>query len=131
LKSTRPWQHVLEPIFGYLILAYNLKINQKISHESYNFGPSKKSPYTVEDVLKYLKEFWNVKFIKQKKNKIKESGLLHLNSTKALKMLKWKTHLSFEETLSYTVDWYNQFKKNKKNIYNFTRSQIFTYLKKI
>jgi CDP-glucose 4,6-dehydratase len=129
LKSTRPWQHVLEPIFGYLVLAYNLKINQKISHESYNFGPSKKSPYTVEDVLKYLKRFWNVKFIKQKKNKIMESELLHLNSTKAFKMLKWKTYLSFEDTLSYTVDWYNQFRDNKKNIYNFSRFQIFTYLK--
>lgn len=129
LKSTRPWQHVLELIFGYLILAYNLKNNQKISHESYNFGPSKKSPYTVEDVLKYLKGFWNVKFIKQRKNKIMESGLLHLNSTKALKMLKWKTHLSFKDTLNYTVDWYNQFRENKKNIYDFTRSQIFTYIK--
>lgn len=131
LKSTRPWQHVLEPIFGYITLASILKINQDVSHESYNFGPSTKSHYTVGDVLNYIKSFWKINVAEKKNNSIKEANLLHLNSQKAYRVLKWKTCLNFQETLEYTIEWYSEFQKNKKNIYKFTKNQIYKYLEKL
>jgi CDP-glucose 4,6-dehydratase len=131
IKSTRPWQHVLEPVFGYMTLAYNLRSDKNTSHNSYNFGPSKNSQYSVKNVLQYIKIFWKFKITKNRKLiKIKESKLLHLNSTKALRVLGWKTCLNFRQTLQYTIDWYNEYKNNKKNIYNFTEKQIMHYLKK-
>lgn len=130
IKSTRPWQHVLEPVVGYLTLAKKLKTNIKFSHNAYNFGPSTKNHHTVNDVLNYVRLSWKIKVIKQKKNYIKEATLLHLNSKKAFRLLGWKTKLNFKQTLDCTIKWYQEYRNNKKNIYEFTKNQISDYLKK-
>ena len=88
-NSTRPWQHVLEALHGYLILAKNLKKNSKLNGEPFNFGPRLSQNKSVKSLLEEMKINWhNVKWkvIKNKKN-VYESKLLKLNSLKAEKKL--------------------------------------------
>lgn len=131
-NSTRPWQHVLEAIHGYLILAINLKINPKINGEAFNFGPSNKKIRTVISVINIIKKNWNnVKFKKKKmkRNSQYESNLLKLNSTKAKKFLKWKSILTFDETIAMITDWYKNFYDKRSKSKNLTYSQISTFEK--
>ena len=102
--STRPWQHVIEIIYGYLILAKNLNKDQKLHGEIFNLGPAQKANYSVLQVLRYFRQSWKKckwKVVKHKSLQ-KESKLLKLNSNKAKKILKWKTNLSLRETLEMT-----------------------------
>lgn len=84
-NSTRPWQHVLDALYGYITLSIYLKKNSKLNGQAFNFGPSLNSNYKVLDVLKLAKKSWNKvfwKIIKERK-KVYESNLLKLNSLKA------------------------------------------------
>jgi CDP-glucose 4,6-dehydratase len=132
-KSTRPWQHVLEPIYGYLFLGYNLHVKKPlVNGESFNFGPNFVKNYNVIDLLHAFKKYlpkinWK---ISKKKTKIKEANLLNLNSSKAKKILKWKNILSFDETVKMTASWYQKyFEKVDMNI--ITNNQIRNYLIKL
>ena len=112
LESTRPWQHVLEPIFGYIELASNLNFNPKLSGESFNFGPYNAKNYNVRKILSiFKKNFKHLRFKKHKKNFFNESGLLNLNCKKAFKSFKWKSKLNFSETIKHTIYWYKNYKK--------------------
>jgi len=127
-KATRPWQHVLEPISGYLLIGDKL-INKKLKTKlipSWNFGPKLKNCKTVEVITGLVKENWKKKNMKIKvksKNTYYESNFLSLNIQKAKKELGWEPKLTLKETVKLTVDWYNAYFKNK-NIDNFTRKQI-------
>jgi CDP-glucose 4,6-dehydratase len=128
-NSTRPWQHVLEVLRGYIILAEKLRKNSKLHGESFNFGPTSKNKYTVVKLLKYIKFKlpkinWS---IKKNPKKFKEAKLLRLNSNKAKKILKWKCILTFNQTIDITLDWYNNYYFNKKNIKDFSIKQISDY----
>jgi CDP-glucose 4,6-dehydratase len=115
LNSTRPWQHVLEVLSGYIRLAIILNNNKKIHGEAFNFGPSSKN-YKVEEILGAIKKIWPE--IKWKVNKRKiffENSLLNLNSKKSKELLDWKCKLNFFQTIFLTIEWYRNFKKNKKN----------------
>ena len=81
-NSTRPWQHVLEVIFGYLTLAANLDKNKKLHGEAFNFGPKIKSRITVIQLLKFIKKITKFMWVKKKNKFLKESKLLKLNSKK-------------------------------------------------
>ena len=129
-KSTRPWQHVLEAVWGYLLLAANLKRNNKLHGEVFNFGPELSSNYSVLQVVKKMKKNWNKvswKSIDPKKNNFYESSLLKLNSNKAKKIINWRCVLSFPETIEMVSDWYRNYDKNPKKIHNITASQIKKY----
>ena len=119
-NSTRPGQHVLEAVWGYIILAINLKSNKKINGEPFNFGPNTKKNHKVIECVKIIKKIWpDIKWrIEKRKNKkFKEASLLKLNSEKAKKYLKWQTILNFDETMQMTALWYkNYYKKNSKVI---------------
>ena len=130
-NSTRPWQHVIEVIYGYILLAKKLNKNQKLHGQVFNFGPSYKKNYKVIEILKYLNLFWKkCKWkIKRTKSYQKESVLLKLNSNKANKILKWKTILSFKESLTYTLNWYKDFYSKKSKLITF--EQIKSYKKKL
>ena len=129
-KSTRPWQHVLEVIFGYLVLAINLKKNQKLNGEAFNFGPKNSQDKNVISLLREIKTNWNSVKWKIKKNKtFRESTLLKLNSLKSRKKLRWSNKLSFEETIKLTIDWYKKY-YSKGDILNYTISQIKNYEEK-
>ena len=129
--STRPWQHVLEPIHGYLLLAQSLKENKSINGQAYNFGPNSDQTYNVIDVSKILSEFlvgFSWKIDQENKNILYESKLLALNSSKANEQLGWFSKLSFKDTMKLTALWYQHFYSDKQGkIFDFTATQIENY----
>ena len=130
--STRPWQHVLEAIYGYITLAINLNKNPSLHGQVFNFGPANHQNYKVISVVKLMKKYWeNVSWkLHKRNNKIfKESSLLKLNSQKAKKILKWKSLLTFKENIYLVSNWYKNFYLNSKQVYKLTLSQIEYYQK--
>jgi len=129
-KSTRPWQHVLEAICGYLLLAAQLKKNKKLHGEVFNFGPNNNNDHSVLHVVKTMKKYWKKvswKILQSNKGKFYESSLLKLNSNKSKNELKWKCILTFSETIKMVIDWYISFYTKPKNI--ITADQIKQYEK--
>ena len=132
-NSTRPWQHVFEVVWGYLLFAAKLEKNKKLHGHVFNFGPKNKNNFRVISVIKSIKKVWkNIswKILKEDKN-FHESNLLKLNSSKAKNILKWKSILSFEETTKLVAEWYKFYYNNGTNIYHFSLSQIKKYEKLI
>jgi CDP-glucose 4,6-dehydratase len=129
--ATRPWQHVLEPLSGYLCLAENLYENSKSYGEAYNFGPSSDQNYSVSQLIDEMSKYWDQIIwndISNNKNHVHEAGLLKLNCDKASFDLGWRPALQFEETVRMTVDWYKSYYQNQKqSMYDFTVSQIELY----
>ena len=128
-SSTRPWQHVLDVLNGYLILANKLKKNNKLNGQSFNFGPPIKSNYTVLAIVREIKKNWNLLEWVFSNRTYHESTLLKLNSSKSLKYLNWKNKLDFKELIKLVTDWYKCFYENK-NIYDFSIKQIRNFEKK-
>ncbi len=115
--ATRPWQHVLEPLSGYLSLCHSLSLELTQSGEAYNFGPNEVKDRSVIDLIDGLSDIWGNN-IKEKsfsydKSSLLESSLLKLNCDKASKFLFWNSVLTFEETVKFTGLWYKNFYKNK------------------
>ncbi len=132
-KATRPWQHVLEPLFGYLKLAENLfKKNGKKFVGAWNFGPNLKQNLTVLNLAKEGKKILNSKSkILILKSPLYEAKHLSIDITKSKKNLKWKLILNAKQSIKMTFDWYNCFYNDKKEIMNFTFNQIESYKKKL
>ena len=131
-NSTRPWQHVLEAVGGYLKLAQNLKKNKKLHGEVFNFGPNHIRNYKVLFVVKLMKKYWDKvswKVTKKNKKNFYESKLLKLNVNKAKVKLKWKSVLTFKETINMVTEWYKKYYLNPKKIYNTSFNQIKEYEK--
>ncbi len=131
-RSTRPWQHVLEAISGYIFLALKLKNNSKLHGEAFNFGPNNSENNNVLKLVKTMKKFWErVSWKIESKNKKKffESSLLKLNSQKAYKKLQWKSVLSFKETIMLVSDWYKMYYSKPNNSFEKSIEQIEKYEK--
>ena len=129
-QATRPWQHVLEVLNGYLKLASFLKKNKKFHGQAFNFGPQTNKNYSVIEVLKNVKKLWKISSWTIKKDKkFFENTLLQLNSEKAKKIIKWKPILNFKDNIKLTVEWYKQYSMNKKSISKKTLEQINFYTK--
>ena len=126
-KSTRPWQHVFEAIYGYMLLAINQKKDKTINGNVFNFGPNNKSSITVIELVSKIKSKWeSLKWkIVDVKKKEYESKLLKLNSTKVFKIIKWKCYLNANQTIDLVINWYKYFLDKKKiNMYKFSIYQI-------
>ncbi len=129
-KAVRPWQHVMDPLSGYLNLGLKLidgKLNKNL-YPSWNFGPSSSK---VSNVLKLTKTFlkiWNIKRkIKIEKKKLfKETNYLRVNIKKAKNELKWKPKISFYDSIKLSVDWY-KYSKDIKISQKITNEQIEKY----
>ena len=124
-EATRPWQHVLEPLSGYLTLAMALYENKSLHGESFNFGPRSEQNRTVCDLLEDLSGYWDVnsekEFYKVTDNiHFHEAGLLKLNCDKALFHLKWQSTLKYEDTIRFVSEWYFDFYQNKSDMYKKT-----------
>ena len=127
-KSTRPWQHVLEAVSGYLMLASNLKKNKKLHGEAFNFGPNNSKNYDVMALVKLMRKYWEkVSWKINRKKSFYESGLLKLNSNKSKNKLKWKCILSFDETINMVAEWYKNYYLKPKTIYRTSFKQIEKY----
>ena len=127
-NSTRHWQHVLDVLNGYMTLAIKLKKNRSLNAESFNFGPKKEKKREVINIVKEMNNIWKHGKWKIKKDKnFKESNLLQLNSRKAKSKLGWNCKLNLKETIQLTAQWYKKYYSNKKNIFQFSLSQIKTF----
>jgi len=132
-NATRPWQHVLEPLSGYLTLAAHLGQDSTNHGEAYNFGPSDNQNYPVSKLINEMSKYWDqIKWndVSADEEHVHEAGLLKLNCDKALSDLEWHSALQFEETVKMTVEWYKEYYQNKnQSMYDFTISQIESYTK--
>ncbi len=119
-KSTRPWQHVLEPISGYLMLAQKIfEINsfENSYTSSFNFGPQQKDNRSVLDMVNEVFKYWPGEYIiSSNKNAKYESKKLTLNIEKTNNLLKWYPKWSFEFAIEKTVNWYKNFNEGKSAI---------------
>lgn len=120
--STRPWQHVLEPLSGYLVLAEKLYTKQlSIKNnminpyaEAYNFGPYLSSNKTVKELIEHVLKDWDGTWLDARdKNQPEESLKLHLQIDKSFHQLGWEPLWSFEETISRTIKWYKEVQTNQ------------------
>ena len=106
--STRPWQHVLEPLSGYLVLAQELFLNGDEFAEAWNFGPKDEDCKPVNWILNQMVESWggNASWSLDKKNNPHEAGFLKLDCSKASNRLKWNPKWSLQQTLKLIVGWH-------------------------
>jgi len=131
-EATRPWQHVLEPLSGYLLLAEKLFSINELNGESFNFGPNSSNSYTVIKLIEDLSKSWEInKELKPYKItdniKFHEAGLLKLNCDKSLMYLKWLPTLNYNQTVEFTGSWYANYYKTKNDVLEFTLNQIKNY----
>lgn len=129
--SIRPWQHVLEPISGMLWLASNMWKKPIKFSQAWNFGPSlKNNNIPVRDVVKEIISQWgNGKWADRSKgSNMHEANMLKLDSTKALKVLKWKTVFSFKKSIQETISWYKNYADRNNKMKDFSIGQIENYV---
>ncbi|MDQ4121009.1 MAG: CDP-glucose 4,6-dehydratase [Acidobacteriota bacterium] len=127
-NSIRPWQHALEPLAGYLLLAEKLYSGEWNFADAWNFGPSEEDSKPVGAVLEEIKRIWSapVNWEIAEGNQPHEANLLKLDSTKAKTLLGWRPKLNLSEALEMTVEWYNGFKENA-DLIELTQQQIEFY----
>ncbi|KXY73232.1 MULTISPECIES: CDP-glucose 4,6-dehydratase [Bacillus] len=123
-NAIRPWQHVLDPLHGYILLAEKLWTDAEYA-EAWNFGPLNEPNRTVHDVIQSIIKLWNkpLTILSPSANTPYESPVLTLNSTKAVNKLSWTPKLSTDNAIAWTVDWYKKYASGE-NIESFTRQQI-------
>ena len=129
-EFNRPWQFVLEPLGGYLILGKKQYENPKKFSSSWNFGPGEKSITSVQNVVKQIIKYWGSGSMKIKKSKkLREHHNLQLNIKKAKTILLWKPIYKISKSIKVTADWYFRVFQNKENPSNVTNSQIDQYMR--
>ena len=126
-KATRPWQHVLEPILGYLMLGEKLLNAELEFAEGWNFGPEENEVLTVREVLGYAQEIWDeiVFELDGNHNHLHEAVSLSLNINKAKNKLGWRPRWNNKESIIKTIEWYKEFYNSNKIM---TGSNLKNYL---
>ena len=130
--ATRPWQHVLEPLSGYLSLGQELSNSINQNGEAFNFGPRAEQTRTVVELLDDLALRWGLGSPRDGYEIVAEvpfheAGLLKLNCDKALLALRWSPTLLYEECVAMTGDWYRLVLREKKDPRDLTLCQITEY----
>jgi CDP-glucose 4,6-dehydratase len=130
-KSIRPWQHVLEPLYGYLLLASRMYEDREKYSGAWNFGPAYSSIITVEELVRSLIRYWGDGQYKDLSKGLSrephETRTLILDISKAVNLLKWRPVLTINEAIEYTVNWY----KASDVDYDFCVDQISKYVELI
>ncbi len=125
--ATRPWQHVLEPLSGYLLLGHLLFTKGKQYAEGFNFGPREDSVLTVAEVAQQAVQNYGKGSVKvHKKDNLHEANLLMLNIEKAEKVLGWTPTYSATQAIANTIAWYKHFYQGEA-MRAFTLAQIHHY----
>lgn len=126
-KATRPWQHVLEALNGYLLLGQKLFEGKRDFAEAWNFGPDSESNLSVGEVVEKSAACWDrIKFVFKPDLSVHEARVLMLDCGKAKKRLQWKPRWDIDETVAQTIRWCKEFYENRKLI---TKEQIELYIK--
>lgn len=131
-SAIRPWQHVLEPLSGYLTLGAMLSKTSKIHSEAFNFGPRAEQNHTVVELLDDLCRYWGFKNLEDAYHvtdniPYHEAGLLKLNCDKALFFLMWEPSLDYSECVRMVSEWYYAYYRKKHDMYSFTLEQLAEY----
>jgi len=130
-NSVRPWQHVFDPLYGYIVLIKMMYNKEKINFSEFNFGPNKKNFIKVISLISKINQKLKNRvkvMIKKKKNEYeKENTVLMLDSKRAKKILKWKAICSIEKSLDLISEWYEN-KRNNGDVFEYCKKQIFNYL---
>jgi len=116
--ATRPWQHVLEPLSGYLNIGQKL-LEEKVKYsDAWNFGPSDEGSINVEQVVKNVKKHWDkIDYeINPNPNQLHEANLLKLDCSKAHILLNWQDVWDSDKTFEMTVKWYKSFYEKQETI---------------
>ena len=123
--AVRPWQYVLEPLSGYLLLGQKLLEKGQKYAEGFNFGPNEESVLEVAEVAQRICEYYGKgEVIVNKRDNLHEANLLMLNIEKAGKVLGWTPTYTADKAIKETVDWYKHFYSEDCDMYDFTISQI-------
>jgi len=135
-KATRPWQHVLDPLSGYLTLGQYLHEGLVETGEAFNFGPYAEQPKSVLDITCDLIKAWGLdadKYVRVVDEiPFHEATLLKLNCDKAQTHLHWYSTLGYNRCIQMITDWYRAYYENKtKDMYQFTVDQINTYISEV
>lgn len=129
-RATRPWQHVMEPLSGYLLLAKRLHENGRDYSGGWNFGPVDGDARNVGEVVEKFAALWNgdatVKI--DDNDHPHEAGFLKLDCTKAAEQLNWMPKTNFETALAWTCEWYSTWASGNTNLRELTLSQIDRYM---
>lgn len=129
--ATRPWQHVLEPLSGYLNLAMALVNDAALHGEPFNFGPPAQQNHSVLELVREMSLHWDqVRWgdVSGSTQGPYESSLLKLNCDKALHFLRWQAVMGFTDTVRMTAEWYRAFYRDPVSIAGVTRAQIQAYI---
>ena len=115
-RATRPWQHVLEPLSGYLHIGQKLLEGNSTFASGWNFGPSDEGSISVEQVVKKVKRYWNkIEYtIEENPNQLHEANLLKLDCSKAHIQLQWSDVWNSEKTFERIIEWYKLFYEDAK-----------------
>ncbi len=128
-ESTRPWQHVLDPLWGYILLAEKMDEHSSFS-DCYNFGPELNSNRSVQNVVDAFSKFIKIKYKNLSPTEsYKESKLLHLTSEKAKNALNWNPVWDFEKTIYKTASWYIKLHKNISDELSLCNEDIAEFMK--
>lgn len=132
-KAVRPWQHVLEPLGGYLWLGVKLIEGHTNYNGAWNFGPQNNIEYTVQNMVEHLIKVWGTgAWVEASKNRLEslhEAFVLKLCCDKANIMLSWKAILDLQTAIEMTAQWYREYYNNKTQdeMYHITKRQIEEY----
>ncbi len=133
-RATRPWQHVLEPLSGYLALARALMQDDpsNVQGESLNFGPSSEQNYPVARIIEDMSSYWKFRHAADAYHVtagsiFTESGLLKLNCDKALHLLQWLPTLAYSQMIEMVASWYYAYYEKTASMHEFTMDQISRY----
>jgi CDP-glucose 4,6-dehydratase len=129
--AIRPWQYVLDPLFGYLVLALKMKEDPKMFAEAWNFGPYHSNAVDVQTLAeKVLKEWGSGTWVEmsQNENTSHEANYLKLDTAKSMMKLGWKPAYDIDEAIQKTVEWYKEFYSGSRVMCKFSQEQIRKYL---
>lgn len=128
-NAIRPWQFVLDPLNGYLLLAEKLLDKKTEFSEAWNFGPNEEKSFSVITILEKIKTKWNSETpVEFETSEIHEEEILVLNCEKAKKKLGWNPKMNMDLTINWIVDWYKAYQENQ-DMRRFTENQIEDFLK--
>jgi CDP-glucose 4,6-dehydratase len=123
--ATRPWQHVIDPLAGYMMLAEKLSQNWENYSSAWNFGPNYDVKFSVSDIVEKLNHVFPV-IVHKEESKFKETNFLSIDSSKSAKSLGWKPLFNTVESVELTLEWYQAFVENR-DVHALTSHQIERY----
>jgi CDP-glucose 4,6-dehydratase len=132
-NSVRPWQHVLEPILGYLLLGTKMINDPTKFSESFNFGPDFNDALPVKEMVEQSLKCWGsgAYDIVKIEGQLHEAGLLKLDINKAIHHLGWTPTFDAPAAIDKTMGWYKKYLTNPDEIVAFTEQQVHEYFKPI